>query len=156
MKGDQPFPAGTWIDQRGTSLSTDDLGDYVTLVTRIDCQQSDELMKTLGQLYDQFKETKKATYIILDDCVEDSISLSDSNKISWFVFSCGDSAGLCEQLLENWPPGKSHALVDKNQRIRSYYPSATMDEKRILLEHMALLLPRERSEKVELKRGDKK
>jgi hypothetical protein len=128
----------------------------VTLVTRIDCQQSPELMKTLVQLYDQFKETKKATFILLDECGKDSLSLIDSTKVSWYVFPWDDSTGLCAQLIKNWASGTSHALVDKNQRIRSYYPSVTMDEKRILLEHMALLLPRERSEKVELKRGDRK
>jgi hypothetical protein len=44
-------------------------------------------------------------------------------------------------------------LVDRHAVIRSYYAGQTKDEKKQLVEHMALLIPRERSDKVELKRG---
>ncbi|MDQ3016628.1 MAG: hypothetical protein M3R25_07920, partial [Bacteroidota bacterium] len=52
-----------------------------------------------------------------------------------------------------WPEGKSFALIDQDKVVRSFYAANTKEEKRLLLEHMALLLPRERSDKVELKRG---
>ena len=55
-----------------------------------------------------------------------------------------------------WEKDKIFALVDRKGVIRSYYAINTTDEKRMLVEHMSLLLPRERQEKVELKRGDKK
>ena len=156
MNGTDPFPTGEWIDNSKNNLTSASLSDYVTLVTRIDCELSSELSSTLEQFYDQFKETKKAAYIILDECGKDSLTYTDAAKQTWYVFSCGDSTGLCDRLLKNWPSGATHALVDRNHLIRSYYASTTRDEKRILLEHMALLLPRERSEKVELKRGNQK
>ncbi len=156
MKGTESFPSGQWVDTDQRSLTSDSLSEYVTLVTRIDCDQSADLSNTLDQFYTQFKETKKTAYIILDECGIDSLAYTDLRKQTWYVFSCQDSTGLCARLLKNWPAGTTHALVDKKQLIRSYYSSATNDDKRILLEHMALLLPRERSEKVELKRGNQK
>lgn len=156
MKGTELFPTGQWVDINQRNLTSDSLRDYVTLVTRIDCDQSAELSSTLDQFYNQFKETKKAAFIILDECGNDSLAYSDLTKQTWYAFACQDSNSLCARLMKNWPAGTTHALVDKNQQIRSYYPSATKDEKRVLLEHMALLLPRERSEKVELKRGNQK
>jgi hypothetical protein len=56
----------------------------------------------------------------------------------------------------DWEKSKPFALVDRKGVIRSYYGIASDDEKRTLVEHMSLLLPREREEKVELKRGEKK
>jgi hypothetical protein len=56
----------------------------------------------------------------------------------------------------SWPAGKSYALVDRKGVTRAYYEAATPEEKRTLTEHMALLIPRERTEQVELKRGTQK
>lgn len=154
MKGKEPFPAGEWKDHAGNMISTEQLEGKVTLVTFLNCDQMDEKKILLDELYEQFKETGKAHFIILDTCQTNMFS--DPLRKDWIVLSCSDSMNLCDLLSENWPAEKSHALVDRDKHIRSYYASSTEEEKRILLEHMALLLPRERSEKVELKRGNNK
>lgn len=153
MKGTDPFPEGKWQEPGGRTFSTTQLEDHVSLITFLSCDQSEEIIATLNKFHDQFKETKKANFIILDSC--NTGGIIDRTKDGWYVFQCSDSLSLCNLLLRSWPQGKTHALVDKDKKIRSYYSSATLDEKRLLLEHMALLLPRERSEKVELKRGNK-
>jgi len=153
MSGKQPFPEGKWIDQSGKPLITDQLGEHVTLVTLLNCENIDSISGTLDSIYQQFINTKKANYIILNSCRENPLALADSLKAGWYVFNCGDSTDLCDLLIPDWPPGKTHALIDRNKIIRSYYIESTLDEKRILLEHMALLLPRDRSDKIELKRG---
>ncbi len=113
-------------------------------------------MSVLTELYEQFKETNKANFILLDSCSNVNGFSVDASKKNWFIIPCFDSLNLCITLLKEWHQGTSFALVDRNKVIRSYYSIKTKDEKRILVEHMALLLPRERQEKVELKRGDKK
>src|SRR3990170_565788 len=151
MKGSQPFPTGQWQDISDKKFSSGQLEGNVTLVTYISCENPQQQSDLLNAFYLQFKESKKAYFIILDTCSTTSFT-SDPTKINWHIFSCSDSVDLCNRLYAEWPAGKNHALVDRHQKIRSYYASGTEEEKRILLEHMALLLPRERSDKVELKR----
>lgn len=155
MKGTEPFPAGEWTDINRQLFTADLLEEHVTLVTRVPCDESKEIFETLDQFYDQFKETKKANFIILNFCPSDTSAEGKPMKMNWYTFSCPDSSTICTSLTAKWPEGMNYALVDKRKVIRSYYPGNTKEEKRALLEHMALLLPRERSEKVELKRGDK-
>lgn len=156
MSGTQPFPEGKWMDQKGRLFSSDDLTEHVSLVTLVSCENQNSISNTLDSLYRQFKETKKANFIILNTCQEGATWLSDTTKTSWFVFNCDDSTRLCNLLMANWPPGKTHALIDRNKVIRAYYDEVTKDEKKLLLEHMALLLPKERSDHIELKRGSEK
>ena len=155
MSGKEPFPEGEWRDEAGGKLLSAQLAEHVTLLTLISCENRDSLSKTLESFYHQFKETRKAAFIILDTCQNNPSIIFDSLRTDWYYFKCGDTTTLCEQLLINWPKGKTHALIDRNKIIRSYYAEATKDEKRMLLEHMALLLPRERSDQIILKRGEK-
>ena len=155
MSGTQPFPEGQWNDVAGKLFDSKQIDERVTLVTFMPCDQQSDYSELLNQFYEQFRETKKASFIILDSC-RTSSGFIDATKSNWHVISCSDSINLCDPLLKSWPAGKSHALIDRDLKIRSYYSSATEDEKRLLLEHMALLIPRERSEKVELKRGQNK
>jgi hypothetical protein len=152
MSGTALFPEGQFVDMSGATLVPENITDHVTLVTRLPCDDT-STVHTLDLIYNQFKETKKANFILLHDC--ETIRV-DSVRSGWLDYSCKDTSGLCAILSKGWPSGKNHALIDRERKIRSYYSSSTQDEKRILLEHMALLLPRERSEKVELKRGDKR
>lgn len=156
MNGTKLFPQGEWIDNGNSKFNSSQLDDHVTLITLNDCANIQAMSQMMDQFYDQFKETKKANYIILDTCNESSVVFTDPLKTDWHVFDCNDTSSLYQSLLSDWPAGKTHALVDKNQTIRSYYASSNKDEKRILLEHMALLLPRDRADKVELKRGKQK
>ena len=153
MNGTQPAPEGEWKEVTGKMFSSKELEGHVTLVTFISCDQQEEDTMLLNQFYKQFKETQKAHFILLDSCSQAS-NLHDPLRSKWHVFSCSDSINLCNSFAKNWPSGKTHALIDRKNIIRSYYASETKDDKRLLLEHMALLLPRERSDKVELKRGN--
>jgi len=155
MNGTDQFPQGDWTDINGHAFTADLLEGHVTLVSLVHCDQSKEISETLDQFYDQFKETKKANFIILSYCSTDTVDVDEAGRVDWYPFSCTDSTSLCSILTFKWPEGMNYALVDKRKVIRSYYAGKTKEEKRVLLEHMALLLPRERSEKVELKRGNK-
>ena len=154
MNGKQPFPEGEWIDVSGKKLSSGQLAEHVTIVNLVSCDNIEAMSGLLDAFYKQFKETKKANFIILNSCLTAPFALKDSLRAGWFVFTCSDSLNPCSLLLPNWPAGKTHALIDRHKIIRSYYNDATTDEKRVLLEHMALLLPRQESEKIELKRGE--
>ncbi len=156
MHGTTPFPTVDYNNGKGLTFSSELLEEHVSLVCFISCTNGEEQMTVLHELYEQFKDTNKANFILLDSCQTDTISSGDVVKKNWYRLPCSDSLTLCASLLNEWPEGKTFALVDRNKVIRSYYSIATKDEKRILVEHMALLLPRERQEKVELKRGDKK
>lgn len=155
MSGTQLFPEGQWNDAAGKLFDPKQIDERVTLVTFLPCDNLTDYSALLNQFYDQFKDTKKASFLLLDSCNATATFL-DGTKSNWHVMSCNDSINLCDPLLKLWPSGKTHALIDRELKIRSYYASNTEDEKRLLLEHMALLIPRERSEKVELKRGQKK
>ena len=156
MSGKELFPEGEWTDQSGRKLSSGELTEHVTMVTLLTCENLEALQSTLEAFYTQFKETRKANFIILNSCKDKPALFADSLKLSWYVFDCRDSVDLCQLLLPQWPEGKSHALIDRNRIIRSYYAEETADQKRILLEHMALLLPKDRSDQIELKRGEQK
>ena len=156
MNGTVVFPSGTWKDARDITFSSELLDEHVTLVSKLTCDNMSEQTDILTRIYDQFKETKKANYILLQECEQASGITEDSLKVNWFVFNCRDSINLCNTFFPDWPEGKTFALVDRDNVIRSYYSATTKEEKRLLLEHMALLLPRERSDKVELRRDTTK
>ncbi len=156
MNGTVVFPSGAWKDSRDVLFSSELLDEHVTLVSKLTCDNMTEQSDILSKIYDQFKETKKANYILLTECEQSINTGSDSLKVNWFVFNCLDSINQCNTFFPNWPAGKSFALVDRDNLIRSYYSATTKEEKRLLLEHMALLLPRERSDKVELRRDTTK
>lgn len=156
MHGKTPFPTIEYRNSNGQKFTSDMIEEHVSIVSFVACAEGSEQMKVLTEMYDQFKETGKANFILLDSCSTVEELVVDAAKKNWFTIPCLDSVRLCSTLLKEWPAGAMFALVDRNKVIRSYYGIATKEEKRILVEHMALLLPRERQEKVELKRGDKK
>ena len=155
MSGTEHFPTGEWIATGGQTLNTSQLEQRVSIVALLNCNNFQQVSQTLDEFYKQFKETQKSIFIVLDQCGKTDSQVPITARSDWYDFSCTDSVGLCGILLGKWPIGKTYALIDRHQVIRSYYSANTADEKRILLEHMALLLPRDRSEKVELKRGDR-
>jgi hypothetical protein len=156
MHGTTPFPEVNFNNGNGLIFSNELLEEHVSIVCFISCTNGQDQLDVLQELYEQFKETNKANFILLDSCQTGKTGTSGPEKKNWYVLPCLDSLPLCSSLLNDWPDGKAFALVDRNKVVRSYYSIATKDEKRMLVEHMALLLPRERQEKVELKRGDKK
>jgi len=156
MHGKTPFPNVEYHNDNGQKFTTDLLEEHVSIVSFVPCAEGSEQMSVLSELHEQFKETNKANFILLDSCSDQQVLVVDGSKKNWYVLPCRDSLRLCETLVKEWPAGTTFALIDRNKVIRSYYGISTKDEKRLLVEHMALLLPRERQEKVELKRGDKK
>lgn len=157
MNGTTSFPEGAFADADGDILNTDSLSYRVSLLSFSSCDASDAARKeVLELLYNQFKDTGKANFIVLDSCSVISDSALKSERDKWYAIPCQGSGSLCKDLLKEWPSDKTFALVDRSGIIRSYYGITTEDDKRVLVEHMSLLLPRERQEKVELKRGEKK
>ncbi len=157
MNGTELFPDGSWKDLSGKTFTSDQLAEHVTIVSLVSCENVDSVSSTLDSLYKQFIKTKNknANFIILNTCRNLPNAFVDSLKTGWFVFSCGDSTSLCDLLKVNWPAGKTHALVDRRKTIRHYYGESSLEDKRILNEHMVLLLPTERSDQIILKRGSK-
>lgn len=155
MNGTSPLPDTDLYDVSGKKFSTSDLENNVTLVSLFSCDDTAAQQELLAKLYEQFKDTKKAHFILLDKCATAPL-LHDASKLNWHIVACTDTLVQCDSLIPSWPAGKTHALVDRHLVVRSFYSSATNEERRLLLEHMALLIPRERSEKVELKRGHNK
>lgn len=157
MNGTSPFPTGTCELADGRKFSADSLDGRVTLVTYVSCDKEDKEQKdVLDALYDQFRETGKAAFVLLDSCQAGSENLYQEQHKNWYIIPCTDSLAICSAVISLWEKDKMFALVDRKGVIRSYYSINTTNEKRMLVEHMSLLLPRERQEKVELKRGDKK
>ncbi len=157
MNGTSPFPSGSCFSADGRKFSADSLEGRVTLITYASCDTVDKGQKdVLEALYEQFKETGKAAFVLLDSCQAGSGSLSQRQHKNWYIIPCNDAMAICSEVKSLWEKDKMFALVDRKGVIRSYYTINTSNEKRMLVEHMSLLLPRERQEKVELKRGDKK
>jgi len=157
MSGTTPFPTGKYLLSDGHVFDTDSLARYVSIVSFAPCSSQDaDEKEVLEVIYKQFKETNKARIIQVDTCGSNAAGTTSQGLKNWYVIPCTDSIDLCTLLRTDWPADKPFALVDRKGIIRSYYSINTKDEKRILVEHMSLLLPRDRQEKVELKRGDKK
>lgn len=157
MNGTSPFPAGTSMLADGRKFSSDSLEGRVTLLSYIACDQDDKGQReVLEALYGQFKETGKAAFVLLDTCQAGTGNMPSTQDKNWYVIPCADSMVVCNDISKLWEKDKMFALIDRKGIIRSYYAIHTTNEKRMLVEHMSLLLPRERQEKVELKRGDKK
>lgn len=157
MNGTSPFPSGSLVLADGRKFSTDSLEGRVALITYASCGTSDQGQKeVLEALYDQFRETGKAAFVLLDSCQAGSVDMPQQQNKNWYVIPCNDTFAICQSVKSLWEKDKMFALVDRKGVIRSYYAINTKNEKRVLVEHMSLLLPRERQEKVELKRGDKK
>src|SRR5688500_8243981 len=108
MKGTTPFPEVKWEDASGKLFSTKDLEGHVSLVTFMSCESSGQDSVLLEAFYEQFKDTKKANFIILDSCaVKDGPAVT---KDKWIYVNCQDSVNLCRTLLPVWQSGKKHAL----------------------------------------------
>jgi hypothetical protein len=155
MNGTTPVSGFPFHTTSGTKLTSEQINDHVSLLTILHCGEDATQAELVTRFYQQFKETKKANFIFFDTCAIASAGWTDSLKQNSWRVLCQDSLNHCPALLEAWPAGKSYALVDRKGIIRSYYDAASTDDKRIMLEHMALLIPREHGEKVELKRGEK-
>lgn len=157
MNGTSPFPTGNCELADGRKFSADSLEGRVTLITYLSCEADDKGQKeVLEALYEQFRETGKAAFVLLDSCQAGIGNLPQEPRKNWYVIPCADTVTICSAVKSLWEKDKIFALVDRKGVIRSYYAINTTDERRMLVEHMSLLLPRERQEKVELKRGDKK
>lgn len=152
MSGTALFPQTAFPDDAGKVISGEMLQDHVTLVAFVPCEADEDWDQLVGLLRDQFKDTGKANILLLDSCQAEPLPEALAGGMIHRI-PCASSSGLCETLARDWPGDRSFALVDRKRVIRSYYAANTKEDKRILLEHMALLLPRERTDKVELKRG---
>lgn len=151
MSGTTSLPRLPLVDFSGNAVPAELTKDHVSLLTIVPCQPDTAWTDLLAKFYRQFKETGKAQFVLFDSCTLSGF-LPDSTWTATYHIPCSSDA--CAALLGNWPEDKPFALVDRQQVVRAYYRAETREEKRILLEDMALLLPRERTEKLELRRGE--
>lgn len=156
MSGTQPMAGLPYQTSLGKRLDQEQVIDNVSLLTVLACQDEQSQRDLITSFYNQFKQTQKANFIFFDTCALLASHWVDSLQQRSYRIPCIDSLNACSTLFETWPSGTSYALVDRKGIIRSYYRAGTEDEKRTMLEHMALLIPREHGEKVELKRGQEK
>jgi hypothetical protein len=155
LSGKKEFPELPFRSTRGVLLEKAQLENHVSLVVMVSCNDRSTQMELVTKLYLQFKETQKANFIFVDTCQHSSLSLPDTMKENIYTIHCPDSLSDCSLLLKDWPVGNQFGLIDRNGVIRAYYPAITHDEKKMLVEHMAILIPRDYTEKVELKREKK-
>jgi len=156
LNGTKEFPVLPFQALSGIPMENSQLENHVSLVILVSCDSVENQMDLITKLYLQFKETHKANYLFLDTCSSTTLVLPDTVKQNVFVIQGADALQSARALIEGWPAGKTYALVDKSGVIRAYYTANTHDEKKTLVEHMALLLPRDNSEKVQLKRDAEK
>jgi len=152
MNGTKEFPVLPFYSLKGLPLEKSELENHVSLVVILSCDSLAQQMELVTKLYADFKETHKANYFFLDTCGMTSLNLPDTLKQNIYTLHCNDSLQSCISLLKEWPSGKPFALLDKNGIMRAYYAADNHEEKKTLEEHMAILLPRDYSEKVQLKR----
>lgn len=158
MSGKQKLPELPFQNvTTGKPFEKSQLEYHVSLLVLVSCDNASTQQELAGTFYQQFKETHKANFLFVDTCIPSTFVLPDTLRENVYLLHCADSLSSCKSLLQDWPTGQNFALIDKTGVIRSYYAAGNQDEKKMLLEHMALLLPRDYSEKVELKRQvDKK
>jgi hypothetical protein len=152
LSGTKEFPILPFRSLSGKLLEKSNLENHVSLVVIMNCDSLSSQMEVVVDLYKDFKETHKSNILFIDTCAGSALVLPDTLKQSIYTIQCSDSLQACAPILKEWPIGKTYALLDKNGIIRAYLSANTKDEKRILEEHMAILLPRDYSEKVQLKR----
>jgi len=156
LNGTREFPVLPFHTLSGIPLEKSQLENHVSLLVLVPCDGTADQMELITKLYLQFKETQKANYLFLDTCSNASLALPDTVKQKVFVLQGDEARQSAAVLMEGWPTGKTYALIDKSGILRAYYTATTKDEKKTLVEHMALLLPRDHSEKVQLKRDAEK
>jgi len=156
LNGTREFPVLPFHAISGIPMENSQLENHVSLVVLVSCDNEADQMDLITKLYLQFKETHKANYLFLDTCSNTPLVLPDTVVQNVFIIDSTDALLTSRALIEGWPPGKTYALVDKSGIIRAYYTANNHDEKKTLVEHMALLLPRDNSEKVQLKRDAEK
>lgn len=155
MNGTEEVVDIPFYDSKGKKQPASVFEENVSLVSYLPCQSDTSWSGLVSLFYNQFKDTKKANLIFLDTCLSSNVLL-DTAWRQTYIIPCDTTPEFCLQWKHSWMPATSFALVDRKRIIRSFYPATTKEEKRLLLEHMALLLPGERTEKVELKRGTNK
>src|SRR5688572_15511978 len=68
MSGTLPIPVADLYEVNGKKFSTDELENHVTLISLLTCDNTGAQQELLAKFYDQFKDTKKAHFILLDKC----------------------------------------------------------------------------------------
>jgi len=156
LSGTQPLPELPFHSLQDRLMERSQLENHVSLLILVSCDSLSTQVEFISKLYKQFKETHKANFLFLDTCSNQVLTLPDTLKESLYTLHCHDTISTCAELFLVWPADKSYALIDKNGIIRAYYPARNHDEKKMLVEHMAILIPRDYSEKVQLKRETQK
>lgn len=125
----------------GQTLIREDMAGKFIL---IGLHTSDVPGEVYGDLYDQFDHRDDLLYLILGDTPP---------LPGWMQVDCDktDCAGLQEQLFKS--SGVNIALIDPSGAIRNVYDLSKTADQQNLVKHCAIILPVEKREKIELRRG---
>lgn len=156
LNGKKELPDLPFRSITGIPFDQSQVENHVSLVVLVSCDSLSSQMDLVKTLYQQFKDTQKANFLFVDTCQLDTLLFPDAVKENIYTIHCNDTLASCDSIINNWSPGCQFALVDRHGIIRAYYQAKTHDEKKMLVEHMAILIPRDYTEKVELKRDAEK
>jgi len=123
------------------------LGRYFVIATPQDSQS----LRHLEMINTQFHVRPDFTTLFLLPEGENAVATSDS---AWTHTSCVRG---CERLREAlFGSGFTAAIVDDSLRVRGRYHLSSVEEMRKLVANLAVVLPIEKRERIELKRGTNK
>jgi hypothetical protein len=119
--------------------------DHLMIFYRMDCNAIDSEIQTLESIREQFEKRTDVQIFLSGDCLNQYTPKKARNNIIQKI-DCQANEEACAELDQSFfkVPGKNIAFVDGNLNIRNYYQSANQDDRKRLIEHMAMMLPDER------------
>jgi hypothetical protein len=135
----------TLQSEDGTIVSRDALeGMYTLAAMPSNAVETGHLL----MLWSQFQVRNDFQILILRDANRPAIT----GDTTWLYASCASG---CENLLELcFAEDNTAALLDNALYLRGRYRLDSKDDMRRLIEHLAVVLPIEKRERIELKRGE--
>jgi hypothetical protein len=134
------------IDRDSNRLSSDDLIGIFYVVATPDDSLS---LKHLNMVHEQFHVREDYRTMFYESTQEMAPVALDT---TWMYVRCVTGCDTLQKKL--FDPDYSAAIVDDSLHIRGRYHLSSLAEMRKLVEHLAVVLPIERRERIELKRGN--
>lgn len=136
----------TLIAQNGDTITTKDIFGKYSVVAMPDDSISS---KYLSLVHTQFHVREDYQTLYLLPSGKSAIASSDS---TWTQVQCISGCdGLMSALYHD---GFSAAIIDDSLQVRGRYHLSSVEDMRKLVEHLAVVLPIEKRERIELKRGN--
>jgi len=133
-------------DRDSNSLSAEDLtGTFFVVATPDDTLS----LKHLNMVHEQFHVRDDYRTIFYESAQQMMPVPLDS---TWMYVRCISGCDTLQTRL--FGPDYSAAIIDDSLRVRGRYHLSSLTEMRKLVEHLAVVLPIEKRERIELKRGN--